>query len=326
LTNPIYIGQAAYGKTQAVPAKKSKRRSDGKKITNVLNSSRIRKPKSLWLIIKSPAIIEEEIFGLVQKKLAQNKKEWGRFHSKHNYLSSGLVRCKGCNYALYVNRSGEATNRLSYYRCPGCDKRRFPEGRRCWAKQVRIEVLDDLVWDQVKKLVRNPCLTLAEYNKRVFKQMESHNKVDGLISNKIKEIKRKEIEKKRLLDLYQLGLVKKEEVVDRLETIRSTVRSIENEIEQIKNQKINLNKQLSLIEEFEQFKEKINLKLENISFEEKKKITRLVVNEIIVDSSQNNIEIRHILPTLKASHSCLDGACFQLVFQKGISIIRLQRN
>lgn len=310
LRNPTYVGHAAYRKTQAIPRKKARRREDGKKFPNVINSSRLRRPESEWITIETPAIIDQKTFDIVQRKLEINKKSGGRLKAKYNYLSSGLLRCQECNYSYYVNTSG-AKSGLFYYRCIGNDKHRFADGRKCWTRPVRVEVIDDLVWDQVKKIIKEPHLVLQEYNKRMNQQKVNDSQREEIIIKKKKEIKRKEIEKERLIDLFQIGKVKKEEIGLRLDEIRLKIKKIEIDIDNLKDQKELRKQQLILLEQFEDFKKKVDLNLDNVNFEEKKRIVRLVVNEVMVDTIKHEITVKHILPTRNSSVCCPDGGIWE---------------
>src|SRR3954465_2499069 len=54
-----------------------------------------------------------------------------------------------------------------YYRCCGTDRSRFRGESRCDARLVAVEPLDNAVWSEVCRLLENPALVIAEYQRRL---------------------------------------------------------------------------------------------------------------------------------------------------------------
>jgi site-specific DNA recombinase len=101
---------------------------------------------------------------------------------------------------------------------------------------------------------------------------------------KQKEIHNQELEKKRLLDLYQTGIISLEEITPRLEAIRDRIKNIQQEYALLEEEKHREQKQLQLIEQFSTFQKKFSSRLGSLTFEEKKQVVRLLVDEVLVDS------------------------------------------
>ena len=55
----------------------------------------------------------------------------------------------------------------AYYRCTGSDAYRFGGQRLCWNKQVRTDLLDAAVWEDVRHLLSEPERVRAEYERRL---------------------------------------------------------------------------------------------------------------------------------------------------------------
>ena len=70
---------------------------------------------------------------------------------------------------------GKPTSRASakgkvpyaYYRCTGSDAYRFGGQRLCWNKQIRTDILDAAVWEDVSRLLSEPERVRAEYQRRL---------------------------------------------------------------------------------------------------------------------------------------------------------------
>lgn len=116
-------------------------------------------------------------------------------------MLSGLLRCEHCGYALYGKPASTSKYKRLYYRCAGQAGHRWKDGRVCAAHPVRVEALDDLVWEQTCKVLEQPELVLQEYTRRTQKKQRQQQDVKELLAKKKREIKQRELEQERLLDL-----------------------------------------------------------------------------------------------------------------------------
>jgi len=307
LKNPAYMGKAAFRKTRQVQREKvtKQSRDRGGYPKQALSSSRDR-PQEDWIFIAVPAIIDERTFAKAQEQLQENKKLSARNNTKYQYLLSGLLSCKRCGYALYGKPASNSRYKRCYYRCMGQDGYRWPTGRVCDSHPVRVEVLDELVWQNVRQLIQHPQLVLQEYAQRVGAKQKQRLSLDQLVNKKQQEIQQQERQKQRLLDLYQVGSIPLEDIQGRLEQIRARIQQIQQERRLLQQEKEQQFKQLQLIEQFETFQHKLDTNLNNLAFEQRKVLVRLFVKEVIVDAVTEEITIRHTLPldnTTPSDHS-----------------------
>lgn len=184
----------------------------------------------------------------------------------------------------------------------GHDGYRWPTGRVCDGHPVRVEVVDELVWNNVRHLIEAPHLVLQEDTQRAGKKQQHRLSLDHLITKKQQERRQQELQTQRVLDLYQAGSIRLEEIQRRLEQIRTRIHQIEEEAQLLQQEKEQQFRQLQLIEQFETFKERLHDNLEMLTFEQKKAVVRLFVKEVIVDTQAEEISIRHTLP-LDKTHS-----------------------
>ena len=170
LKNPAYKGTAAFGKTRIGPLKPKRLRPQRGR------SEQPRRPASCvdtaiedQIFIEVPALVSEELFAVVQAQLEENRKR-RRTQSHDRYLLQGLVVCKHCGYGCYGKPTSRATAngkvRYAYYRCTGSDAYRFGGQRLCWNKQVRTDLLDAAVWEDVSSLLSEPQRIKEEYERR----------------------------------------------------------------------------------------------------------------------------------------------------------------
>lgn len=110
----------------------------------------------------SPALIPEDLFWQAQKQLKRNAK-LARRGLKQRYLLRGHVRCK-CRAALHGRGSTKSKER--YYQCWRATSKAEVD-RPCKSKMIRADKLEPLVWEEIKKVLLNPQLILAEVEERI---------------------------------------------------------------------------------------------------------------------------------------------------------------
>ena len=305
LKNPAYIGKAAYRKTQVAERLKPTKlaRDNGLYPKRPKSSIRDRDQKD-WITIPVPQIVSEDIFEKAHVQLQENKKLSPRNNKKYEYLLSGLLHCKECGYSIYGKPASNSKYKRLYYRCMGQDYR-WPTGRVCSAHPVRVEVLDELVWEQVKSLIEEPEVVINEYARRIDSKKKETFNHETLINKKKKEIRMQEQQKERILDLYQSGTISLLEVEERLKNIRLRITKFHNECALLNQEEKQKQQCLQLVEKLDDFKKKMNLNLPDLKFEEKKQLVRLLVSEVVVDIKNEDIKVTHIIPVQKNVPLCL---------------------
>ena len=139
------------------------------------------KPREEWIVVDGglPAIIEEEIFNVVQVKMENNKSRGGRFRAKEIYLISGLITCGECGAAMFGNtrKCGRNKSRYSSYKC---SHRANHKG--CVNKEIRKEYLDNYVLDELyaklfsESSIKKLSAMLNDYNRRKTEEADEETK------------------------------------------------------------------------------------------------------------------------------------------------------
>lgn len=289
IKNPAYTGMAAFGKTKNGPKREGiilKRFSYQEPKRNY---STYKVDKSEWINIPVPAIIDEFLFKLSNEQLEINKKIARTRHKGTTHLLQGLLTCTCCHYSFYGKRANRKNKRL-YYRCTGMDSYRFGGNKPCHNKQISAESLETAVWEEVKNLLKNPNRILLEYERRIS---ELEKKPNG---QAIDVLEKQEIKLKmgisRLIDSYTQGYVTKEEFEPRVSRMRENSKLIENQ----KEEALNISKMkfelTAAVEIFENFSLKVNEKLQNLAWDEKREIIRMVTKRIEIGLEEINIVFR----------------------------------
>lgn len=143
-----HTGFVYYNKTESVVSKKPRKNVIYRRVKRTSRKSR---PRDQWIPIAVPKIVPND--GLYEKILArleENKKNAQR-NRKYPYLFSGKVMC-GCG--MHRVGTGDRAYR-HYYRCAGMVYN-YPLHGKCRIPGVRAEVLDELVWNALARLIGNP--------------------------------------------------------------------------------------------------------------------------------------------------------------------------
>ena len=224
----------------------------------------------------------------------------GKDALRYEYLLSGLLRCQSCGYSIYGKPASNSKYKRLYYRCMGQDGYRWPQGRVCAGHPIRVDALDELVWEQTQQLIQYPEVVFEEYSRRVHSKRKGALDLTSIMMKKKKEIHNQELEKKRLIDLYQTGTIALEEITSRLDRIRNRINNVEQEYKLLEEEKHRDQKQLQLIEQFSTFQDKFLSRLGELAFDEKQQVVRLLVEEVLVDSVNEQLVVKHVIPLDKS--------------------------
>jgi polyribonucleotide nucleotidyltransferase len=156
--------------------------------------------------------------------------------------------------------------------------------------------LDDLIWEQTRRLLEQPDLVVKEYSRRTQKKQRQRSEFKDILIKKRREIKQRELAKERLLDLYQSGEVSLTEIEQRLKAIRTKIKKVQDECALLEKEEKREHHRVQVIEQFTDFTQRMKTNLSILSFEERRQIVRLLVEEVLVNTSTDEITVRHILP------------------------------
>lgn len=79
----------------------------------------------------------------------------------------GLVSCQKCGYAFSRTSTYTSARKLHYYKCIGSDSWRKLGGPVCDNRMVRQDLLDQIVWTEVVRLLKDPTLIQQELDRRL---------------------------------------------------------------------------------------------------------------------------------------------------------------
>jgi len=292
LRNPAYRGVACFGKTHLSPrAQMRPQRRRG--MTTPSNTAGHQRPREEWIEIPVPALVTEESFARAQELLYHNKIR-SRRRTIAPSVVQGLVGCAKCGYALSRTSTQTSARKIHYYKCIGSDSWRKLGGPVCDNNRfIRQELLDQIVWAEVVRLLEDPALIQQELDRRLAAARTSDptRKREQSLQRELSQVD-KGIE--RLLTAYQEELLSLEQLRERMPMLRQRQQALRAELQAITDQANDRAAFLRLAETLTAFLTRLRSAAENLSVTERQKIVRLLVKEILV--GEDTITIRHSIP------------------------------
>jgi site-specific DNA recombinase len=176
--------------------------------------------------------VSEDLFGAVQAQLEENRRRRRDRPGGDRYLLQGLVVCKRCGDGCYGKPTSRASAKgrgrvpYAYYRCTGSDAYRFGGQRLCWNKQVRTDMLDAAVWEDVRLLLSEPERVRKEDERRLRGAQTGPDQEVEHLGKLICNMKRMI---SRLIDAYGDGLLDRSEFEPRITAARERLTGLEAE-------------------------------------------------------------------------------------------------
>jgi site-specific DNA recombinase len=293
LRNPAYAGRACFGKTmrseQSAGLNRTARLAGRATPRHYTVVDRARED---WLEIPVPALVDEDTWARVQRRLVDNKRYATR-NSRDPSLLQGICACAGCGYAYYRTSTRTTNKKIYYYRCLGSDDYRYEHGRICANKPVRADYLDTVVWDHVTGLLADPALIRTEINNRLAQHRTAdpttvqRKRLDAGLAKAATAIT-------RLINAFQEELICLDELRARMPELRAREASLRHQLDALDSQLADREVYLRLADNLEDFLTGLRNKAATATVAERQRVLRLLVKDVLV--SPDKITIRHSIP------------------------------
>ena len=209
-------------------------------------------------------------------------------------MVQGLVSCAKCGYALSRSSTQTSARKIHYYKCIGSDSWRKLGGPVCDnSRFVRQELLDQIVWAEVIRLLEEPALIQQELDRRLAAARSSDptKKREQSLQRELTQVGKG---MERLLNAYQEELLSIEQLRERMPGLRQRQQTLRAELQAIADQANDRTVFLRLAETLTAFLARLRSAAETLSVIERQRIVRLLVKEVLV--GEDTITIRHSIP------------------------------
>ena len=290
LTNEDYIGVTYYNRTRWKESKQKDHPFENNRLTK-----RELRPREEWIPIDIPVLIDKETFDRVQEQLKKNKKFSPRnLKRKDEFLLRRLVRCGVCGLSL----TAVSQSRYTSYRCPGKTPLNVGRAERCPSPGVHATDLDTAVWQAIKSLLQSPALMT-----NAWQHQQKHG---GLMAPDVieAELQRLHIQTvdaerqiRRLVDGYQIGALRQEELSKRRVHLDEKIAHWEHQRQRLESERPKWKEWKTVSENLSSFCKHVLAGLPKLNFEQKQKLLRKIVERITITAGQVTIKLAIPLST-----------------------------
>jgi site-specific DNA recombinase len=288
LCSPVYTGTAYSERTRQVPARI---RQSALRPVGAGHSHRPAPPDE-WIAIPVPAIISQETFAAAQARLARNTQMARRNNTAHEYLLRGLVSCGQCQLSC-MGRT--LPTGYHYYLCRGrTDALRAAQGERCTARFAPARALDELVWQDLCRILTEPALITHELARAhggewLPQALQARRKT---LRDALAQLERQQT---RLLEVYLAEIIGRDEFERKRQEVIQTQQGLSQQLRQLEaqaQQQVNI---AALAQGLEAFCRKVQPTLDQLTFAQRRQLVELLIDRVIVTADQ--VEIRYVVPT-----------------------------
>ena len=294
LKNPAYQGAAAFGKTRQEPLRPRLRPQRNRPVQPRRAVSISDVPPEDWITIPVPALVEPTVFAAVHEQLQENKRHARQSRRGALYLLQGLLQCHHCGYAFYGKRLSPSARKgkpraYAYYRCLGTDAYRFGGERLCQNTQVRTDLVDLAVWQEVCTLLAHPERLAEEYRHRLQPETSAKRPPLATVESQISQLRQGVA---RLIDSYAEGLIDKYEFEPRITRLRQRLARLEEQRQHLADEAASQAELQLIIGRLEDFATKVHHSLEDADWASQRDLIRTLVKRVEVSQDQVNIVFR----------------------------------
>jgi site-specific DNA recombinase len=260
---------------------------------------RYLRPKSEWVPITIPSIIDRETFERSQSRHGKNQQFSPRNLKQEHWLLRRLLRCERCGYrcACVADKKTSRRPQVHYYRCDRQGRVSGPV--RCRPNHYRSQPIDDLVWKEIRRHLLSPELLLKAQT--ILRKGSSIDEsfLSAQLNNAKKRLSQLQVERHRLLDAYQGAFLDKEEFEQRASQIMNRIHEHEADIRGLEKENKHVSEGKQLLTRIRDFTTAIAHKLDDMSFQEKQALARTVLSEVIINGDTVKLLFKIPLPKVK---------------------------
>ena len=295
LTNRVYAGQARYNYRQPVLPQY---RKTAEHQLRSLKTGRSYRAESEWIWSEAPALITVELFEKAPRQLQRNAEAARKMYqpASRRYLLRTLVKCGEWGLGMVCIRQLSVCKKYHYlyYECTGHSPLTVGRTTKCDAKRVRADRLDEVVWQALDQLLRNPSVIPQLHQTWAEAKQQNLSALEAQPSQLFQRRQRIERQDQRWLDAYQVEIINLSELQTRRQKLSAELQQIEQESRQLAQTRHQSIHWQQVIDHAETFRHLLGDNLEQLLFEERQAIAQCLISKVIVTGEE--VDIHFVLP------------------------------
>src|SRR3984893_494740 len=210
---------------------------------------------------------------------------------------SWRLSCRQCGYALSRVSTRSSARLIHYYRCIGSDGWRHLGGPPWDNRPGRQDLLDEIVWTEVIRLLEDPTLIQQELDRRLAaaRAADPTKQRQQTVQRDLVRVD-KSIE--RVLTAYQEDLLSLEQLRERMPSLRQREQALRAELQSIADQTRERTMYLQLAETLSACLARLRVAADTLDILERQRLVRLLIKEVLV--GDDTVVIRHCIPVPSA--------------------------
>src|SRR3954452_25589472 len=284
LRNEAYLGRVYFNRTEAVRDPRPGRRN-----------KQVPRPREDWIAIAVPALIDEPTFEAARRAGRDNSQWSPRRTEPGQWLLRGLVKCGTCGVGTNCHKMrGRNGTWHRYYYCRNHDPvRAGGTEHRCPERNIRSEALDTFVFNQLREVLLRPDLLLTgEHSLATLTPATDDELLEAELARLTRRHDATDAEHRRLLDLYQAGLIDLTELQRRNTEVEHRRRDLTQRREALTSQRQELARDNHMRRRVHDFAAGVRTGIDNLNFAQKQTLLRLLIEEVRVTGWQVEIQLR----------------------------------
>jgi site-specific DNA recombinase len=284
LRNEAYVGRVYFNRTESVPDRRPGRRS-----------RQVPRDRADWIPIPCPPIVTDDVFEAAGKVAVDNTQWSPRRAEPGQWLLKGLVKCGACGVGTNSHKMrGRNGTWHRYYYCRNHDPiRAGGQEHRCPERNIRADALDEFVFDQIRQALLQPDLLLTgEHAVAVTTPIPDDELLGAELARLDRKVDTADAEKRRLVDLYQAGLIELTELQRRAADIAARHRELQTKRASLAEQRTALARGNQVHRRVHDFAERIRNVIDDLDPIQKQQLLRLLIEEVRVTGWHVEIRLR----------------------------------
>lgn len=278
LMNETYLGTFYQNKwnTEGMLGNKYKESNDDKVRISL-------RDKADWIATEVPQIIENDQFYIAQDLIKHARQRWS--NTTNRYLLSGLLRCDNCGNTVTGTYQNNWNKKIRIY--TDIKNTAGAKTRGCGLR-LKGDELEEQVWNTIDEFMRYPDKYIeykpteeATISKFELKQIDSLKE----------DIEKNRSGRKKLMQLFALEDIDTEEVKDSIVMLSEKEKELKEKLAELEGKQIVTATEYNSEDIYNSARE-LWLKNNEISWEDKQSILRMLIKEIkIIDKDNINISL-----------------------------------
>ena len=259
-------------------------------------------PEDAWIRVPFPPLVDEQTWDRAQAVKNQRRVRSSR-NTRIFYLLQHLVTCAECGRLFACRSTTRRTTRAKgkaykydlkipyrHYQCYGMLSDRL----RCRERaMIKAERLEELVWSQVKGMIRNPELIVAGIEALDTREEDGLDKRTARAEGDLRKV---QTEEERAIRLYVSGKITEDQLDQQRRFILERLEAARARLDDLRARESMASEKRVLLENLVQWAGKFGEGLDDLPDEKRRDVLRLLVDQVVVDSD-NNVNITLGIPT-----------------------------